>query len=256
MKKHISLLDIFDQQIATKLSDPKKVSKPAFRPSSLGSPCLRKIFYSYNRVLEDFPIPLKVLKICKMGDTIHEMLSEVYRDAGILIDYVDEDGNPVPDKHNPGKFDYEFPIKNEKLESSLKIDGVFNIENELWLGEYKSINEKGFNALTGPKPEHLIQGAFYVHEFNRALNENLFPHIKELENFTKVEGIRFIYVNKNNSNMKEFIVRDSSEIFKQTLIKMLNVKEFCDKSELPPKTKDWCSSCNWRIKCKGNSKGF
>lgn len=252
--KSFNLADIFNEQLQT----PSKMvykSKPAFRPSSLGSPCLRKIFYSYNRVTEDFEFPLNVKRICKLGDSIHEMLSSSFRASGILVDYKNKDGSAPKSKHHPGELDFEFPIKDEDLEVSAKIDAILLHENKIWIGEYKSINDRGFASLKAPKPDHLIQGTLYYYLFKKALNEGKFNHIKQLDGKTEIAGVKFLYVNKNNSEMKEFTCQANDELFVQIVQKMQIVKQHCESNTLPPKASDWCQSCSWRIKCKTEQLG-
>lgn len=248
----ISLIKLIEEVIAKPRPKSKTKPKPAFKPSALGTPCLRKLYYSYNRVDEDYEATPALKKYGHMGDDAHDRLSGYLREAGVLIDYYNEKGKPVK---RFGKIDLEFPLKDPDLEMSAKIDGVMILPpNELWLGEWKTIGDRGFRGLMQPKPEHQIQGAMYVYGFTRALNEGVYSHIKELEGYTEIKGIRFIYENRDNGQLKEFVVTDSSQIFRQTLNKMAAVKKHIENDELPAKTEDWCRSCPWRDKCAKNYK--
>ena len=233
----------------------KSTSKqdPAFKPSALGSPCLRKIYYSYNRVPEDYGMDLRIKRICDLGDSIHELLSEYLREAGVLIDYRLPDGTTPLNKYS-GKPDAEFPLKDAFLKVSAKIDAVMVIEDQLWLGEWKSINAKGFKYLKKPKPEHKVQGALYLYLFRKALKEGAYSHISELSPFEEVQGVKFLYYNKENSELKEFSVTDASKEFTETIEKMKIIEDHIEAGTLPPGTKDWCQTCSWRAKCSKNYK--
>tara|TARA_R110000868_G_C10973188_1_gene771561 strand:+ start:91485 stop:92243 length:759 start_codon:yes stop_codon:yes gene_type:complete len=244
-----SLITIIDEV----LSQPKQHFKgePRFRPSSLGSPCLRKIYYSYNNVEPDYPFPLNAQKIMNLGDSVHELLADYFRKAGILVDYKNKDGSRPKDRWNPGKFDDEFPLKDKDLQISAKIDAVMIIDGLLELGEWKSINDKGFGFLRQPKDEHITQIAIYYFLFNKALENGTYAHIPELKGHTKVERCRILYYNKNSSKVLEFIMDEKFLIpyFVRVVQKMELVKSASAGGEIPPKADDWCQSCSYRDKC-------
>jgi len=250
MKK--SLITYIDEL----LDVPKKTYKqdPKFRPSSMGSPCLRKIYYSYNNVEADYPFPLNAQKIMNLGDSVHDLLGDYFRKAGILIDYKNKDGSRPKDRWNPGKFDDEFPLKDKDLQVSAKIDAILRLEGELEIGEWKSINDKGFSYLNKPKDEHVIQAAIYFYLFNKAIKDGKYTHIKELNKDDQVKRVRILYYNKNSSKMKEFILEESylAPYFKLVIEKMQIVKQATENKQLPAKSDDWCQSCSYRDKCFKN----
>ena len=165
-----------------------------------------------------------------MGDAVHEMLNEIYRASGNLI----ED---------------ELRLVDKELEISAYIDAMMEIDGKLWIVEYKSINSNGFNKLRGPKKEHLYQGITYLYVFNKLLKDGEYP---EYEKYGKPEGIKFIYVNKNTSEMKEFDIIKDDETFLSIINKINIVKKHTEDKVLPEKTEDWCRSCPWRQKCQEN----
>lgn len=223
------------------------------KPSMVGSPCHRKIYYSAASVPEDYSFDLQGKRRMKLGDAIHEMLHETFKKAGILIEYYNPDGTFRKDWKDPSKLDLEFPLKCDDLFiKSGKIDAVMIIEGELWLGEYKSINLNGFSNLNEPKSEHIVQAVTYWYVFNLLLAEGKFAHIKELAGFTKAKGVRWLYVNKDDTSMKEFTMTEGDAIFTNIVDKIMKIREAWVTKTLPPKTKDWCQSCNWRDKCAKN----
>ena len=225
----MKLSEIYNKQVSIP-RPPGKPKPPAFKPSALGTPCMRKLYYSYNRVPEDYGLPLNVLRICDVGNWLHEMLTAAFKKSGTLL----QD---------------ELRLVDEELEVSAYIDGVFEIDGKLWLAEYKTINSNGFNKLRGPKSEHKTQGVSYLYLFNRALKDGAYP---EFEKYGQAEGVIFLYVNKNNSEMKEFSLTEDDEEFMAIIEKMQIVKSATQTGTLPIKTNDWCQSCNWRDKCESN----
>lgn len=237
------------------LSEKRYQSKKAphfkIKPSVLGSPCMRKIFYSSGMVQEDFEDDLKSKKRMALGDSIHDTLKKIYRKSGQFIEYVNPDGS-IP-KGIDGQPDQEFPLKCDELFIEYaKIDGVFIIDGKLWLGEFKSMKHDYFVALHTVKPEHFIQGVIYYYVFNKLLAEGKFKHIKALDGFTKAEGVIYLYVNKDNQELQEFAFTEADEVFKKIVEKILLAKMNYDKQILPPKTPDFCGTCPWREKCKKN----
>lgn len=229
-----------------------KKRPPSFKPSALGTPCHRKLYYSYNKVPVDFEADLSLQKYGEMGDFAHDRLAGNLRTAGILIDYYMPDGSP---QIAFGQQKDEFPLRVPDLDIKIAyIDGVVILDGKLWLAEFKTIGKRQFDGLILPKTDHAIQGATYLYTFNVALANGDYAHIKELEGFTKVEGIIFLYECRDNGLMKEFPITDASQVFAQTINKMLNVKQHTQNGTLPDKTPDWCKSCDWRTKCKKDVK--
>jgi hypothetical protein len=220
------------------------------KPSMIGTRCLRKAFYACTEVPEDYPMPLNVQRICKMGDAVGDMLTAEFRKMGVLVDYYNKDGS-VPQMF--GRENREFPIHDPDIYIKRGyIDGVFVLDGKLWLGEFKSINSNGYKYLNGPKMEHYCQGLLYLYVFNKLMEKNEFEHIRELAPFKKAEGIIFLYVNKDTSTMKQFSVTKDDAFFTQIVNKIITLKHYKDTNTLPPWTEDWCNSCNWRDKCAGN----
>lgn len=202
-------------------------------------------------VPEDYGFDIDGKKRMLLGDAIHEVLHDTFKKAGVLIEYYNPDGSKNKDWKNPDKLDLEFPLVCPELYIKKgKIDAVMIIDGELWLGEYKSINMNGFTSLNAPKDDHVIQAVTYWYVFNKLLAEGKFSHIKELEGFTKAKGVKWLYVNKDDTALKEFSMTDGDRVFSSIVEKIVTVRNHFDNKILPPKTKDWCNSCPWRDKCK------
>lgn len=251
-----NLIQIFQETLDQPDCTPSAIIKePTFKikPSALGSKCLRKVYYSAAGVPEDYGFDYAGKKRMKLGDAVHEMLHSVFKKAGIIIEYYNPDGSVNMDWKDPTKEDREFPLICPDLHIKKgKIDAVLIIDSQLWIGEYKSINQNGFDSLNAPKSDHIIQAVVYWYVFNKLLSEGAFKHIKELDGFTHAVGVRWLYVNKNDSEMKEYTMTDGDKIFTEIVQKIMSIRNFYDQKQLPPKTEDWCRSCSWRDKCKKN----
>lgn len=247
----MKLTEILNKHLSKEEPFAPKERMFKIRPSSVGSSCLRKVFYSSTNTQEDYPFDLSSKKRMIIGDALHHKLSEIFRKAGIGIDYVNPDGSTNKDRD--GNDDHEFIISSEDLSIKKgKIDLVSIIDGELWLGEYKSINNKGFAALDSPKSDHLIQGVIYLYLFNQMLKDGKYSHIPKLQGFQDAKGVNFFYMNKDNSEIKEFQITEASEVFRQIIKKILLVKQHFQEDKLPDKTWDFCTTCQFREKCKNN----
>lgn len=214
---------------------------------------MRKIYYSSASVPEDYSFDLNGKKRMLLGDAIHTMLHGVFKKAKVVIEYYNPDGSKNKDWKDVTKDDNEFPLTEPDLYIKKgKIDAVLIIDGELWLGEYKSINLSGFMSLNAPKDDHITQAVTYFFVFNKLLAEGKFSHIKELEGFTQAKGVRWLYVNKDDTQMKEYSMTQADAIFTKIVEKIMLARSNFETKTLPPKTEDWCKTCNWRDKCKKN----
>lgn len=245
-------------------ADTSYVPKFKIKPSVIGSPCLRKCYYTSGGVLPDYPFPLSAKLRMKIGDAVGIAVTDVLRESGAMVDYHNPDGS-IPKQFKGkdeqgnvifGEPNREFPISFPELFiSSGKIDLVLILDSKLWIGEIKSINAKGFSGLTAPKPDHMIQGTSYYYIFNENMKAGKYKHIKALDGFEKAEGCVYMYVNKEMSDpadIKEYFTTDADKFFSEIVQKILKIKADWDSKTLPPKTQDYCSSCNFRDKCKKN----
>lgn len=253
-KSNKTLKAVYDRA-CTRAPSPAP-AKPSFsiKPSVLGSPCIRKIYYSSLKAPEDIAFPLANARITNLGTAIGKMLHDAFVAEGIVIQYRNPDGT-TPKDRNTGEDDPEFRLTSPELGIKLgKVDVVCVLDDGLWLGEIKSIHDFGYSQLTGPKPDHLIQGVLYLYLFNQHLKDGLFSHIPELAKFQRANGIRFLYYGKNKSEIKEFIVTTADEIFKQIVMKIQQVKWHADNDVLPPMTPDYCNTCTYKFRCQKNKK--
>lgn len=246
----ISKIDSYLRKIANPYYDNSK-SKPRVRPSDLGCPCMRKILYSYLRIDPDHKITADQKKIFDTGDAFHDMIKEWVKGAGLLIEYKDPKTGELPISKYTGKPDSEFPISVEELEiKSGKIDGILILDGKLWIGEFKSSKEEKFEDLIDATDEHKIQANIYAHIFEFCWERGDYDHIKELEPFSEIAGVIFLYCNKNNTDLKEYVVLKEDSSLEAIVAKYSELKGFVERKELPPKTEHYCFFCPFSTKCK------
>jgi hypothetical protein len=249
-----NLKQIYDRSCERSIPENKSNSGPSIKPSILGSPCLRKVYYSYNKAPEDIPFPLTSSRITSLGNAIGKMLFDAFDKQGVVVRFRKPDGTYHVDQHT-GEVDFEFRLTSPELGIRLgKIDAVLILDDGLWLGEFKSINDRGFKELKAPKGDHTIQGVLYLYLFNKALKEGEFKHIPELAKFDKANGIRFLYYYKDKSELKEFFITTADELFRQIVLKIEQVKWFSENNQVPPPTEDYCRTCAYQFRCQKNKK--
>lgn len=230
---------------------PDYKPKPRIKPSDLGSPCYRKIYYSYLRTDPDQKIKPDQKRIFDIGDAVHGMIGDWVLGAKLLIPYRDLKTGEIPLSKWTGKPDMEFPIVVPELDIEKgKIDAILKIDGEIWIGEWKSSKSSKFEELTAAQDEHIIQANTYVHLFEYCLQRGDYAHIEELSGITEVKGVIFLYLNKDTSELKEFIVPKMDDSLEVVVEKIAKIKEFVDKKELPGKTEHYCYFCPFNKKCK------
>lgn len=248
-----TLKAVYDRSCHRPIPPPSK-SGPTIKPSMLGSPCVRKVYYSYNKAPEEIPFPLAGARITNLGTAIGKMLFEAYDREGIAIKFRKPDGTYHKD-HKTGEDDFEFRLTSPELGIKMgKIDLVCRLDDGLWLAEIKSIKWEQYQELKAPKPDHLIQGVLYLYLFNLALKSGEFAHIAELNGVEKANGIRFLYYGKDKSELKEFVVTTADDVFRNIVLKIQTVKDHSENNTLPPKTFDYCKSCAYQTRCAQNKK--
>jgi hypothetical protein len=209
----------------------------------------------------------KNYKIFKVGDAFHDLIKGWIRENGLLIDYRKPDGT-VPVNWFTKQPDPEFPCSSEALEiPKAKIDGIGIFNGKLWIYEFKSINDGGFNGkkypsgfvvppLNMPKDEHLRQAMLYAYLLEEGLENGDYSHIKELEGITEVEGVIYLYINKNDSEIKEFKIKKDMSVFEGVVKDIVAIQEYNEQGKLPPKTKiiSNCKFCDFAKRCEQNKK--
>lgn len=248
----LARIDAFLQ--STRYSSSSKAY--SHKPSSLGSRCYRKIYYSYFRVPEPTPETTKDLRIFAVGHALEDVMINWFKAIGEFIPYTEKETGRPPLMF--GKEDPQFQIWSDKWRIKLgKIDNVAKIKGETWLYEFKTINANKFRSLKEPLPEHMVQVAIYFQTFNDLYLSGAYDHIPEIKGAGKAKGVRFYYFCKDNSDIKEFLIDGKNPGLIKTVLetdrKIAQANKFIDAKVLPPKTPDNCRYCAFAQICEKNS---
>jgi hypothetical protein len=167
-----------------------------------------------NKVPSIENISPKVRRIFNNGDHMHLRLQKYMLDAGIT--------KPNPLNKNG---EWAFEVKKWRVRGSA--DGI--IKRPEAILELKSINERGFLTLGGPKAEHIWQGHLYMWGLG-------------------LKKIVFLYENKNSQDLREFVMDWDQETF-DTVFERVKYLNRCFDKQTPP-TKWTCGglkSCGCHI---------
>ena len=184
---------IIDEMIvehAAKEALERGVRSGRFYPSSLGSECDRFLYLSYNGMLP--PENIRDGANLRRLDNGHYLEDRFFKYFLKLNVYKER----------------EKRIFCEEPPISGRIDFIIQLPeyNHRTLIELKTINDKGFSNLSGPKPEHNVQLQIYLNVLNM-------PH-----------GI-IMYENKNTQDFKEFHLFKDDELWKE-------IKKRCKRVQL------------------------
>lgn len=256
-KKSVSLISKINRNLEKKANPyygPDYKPKPNMKPSDFGTKSLRKLFYSYLKTPKDRKLDAKIKRIFDTGDALHGMMRQWVRDAAnddfIFIDYKDPETGEIPINKYSKQPDPEFPMLVEELGMTYpaKIDGLVILDDKLWIVEFKSMKTEKFESLKKALEEHEFQANTYAFLFEHCLNRGDYDHIEELDEFSEVAGVIYIYLDKNVSEPKEFVVEKNVELLEPAIEKVTTVLDYVEKKELPP-----CQNCDyfcdWKKKC-------
>jgi len=178
--------------------------------------CPRSIFFKFKNVPREV-IEANVLRMFDHGDHIHQMIMKPLlsiRDIHVVAS--------------------EINIPPQELVSG-RADAIISSGKELFVLDIKSMNSMIFKSLTEPKPENLDQIQLYLHYF-------------------KVPKGILLYVNKDNQQLKEFVIK-YDKVRVNFLIKGLeDLKTKIEKDIVPDRIpvypKDWqCRYCQFKDIC-------
>lgn len=175
---------------------PEHRAKRSFHASTLEGDCERRLFYEISgeepsdEVIRNIGPQLQ--RIFDVGTWWHTYIQLMLYRAGILETA-------------------EKPVVNKELHINSRTDGILNISGRRILLEIKSMNSRTFNMhKIKPKEEHIKQAVIYAKELG-------------------LDEICFIYVNKDTSELRDFIVpvteKDIKAPYRKIKIVLKSVKE-------------------------------
>ena len=176
----------------------KESQRPArqgvFYPSALGSDCDRYLYNCFHGLVKQEEISAISRRIFDCGDYLGYRYEKYFKKMGMLLGT-------------------ELAIKSALPPISGRLD--FLITHEQYgpsIIELKSINHRGFAALTEPKPEHTIQLQIY-------LNLSIYEY-----------GI-VLYEDKNDQKIKAFGAKKDPEMWKALANRCLHIMNLTEQPQ-------------------------
>lgn len=218
-------------------------SRPGFKASALGGPCLRCALYAYLRLRPDKLVDAKGKLMMEMGHAAHHAVKALLRETMDVIEL------------NPGE-DKEFMVREATWPLMGFLDSLIVHEGRLWLLEIKSVNQFAFQKLEEPKPTHKVQTAIYFELFSRLLRDGELVKHPRLAEFTELAGTIYLYVHRDFGAMKEFWHTPNPETFQQVEAQVHEVKAHVAAGTLPPRAENCDRYSDFARKCKADFDPF
>jgi len=189
--------------------------------------CGRQLFYSYTGEPGMNAFQPRLRRIFDTGTAIHTQLQSYLTTIAA--------NDPNFDFHLEADIDPDVNHIADVFDLSGHVDGVITVtagKHKVRFGlEIKSINDAGYKGTNGVHPEHKIQGTIY----QRCLD---LPYML------------FLYYNKNDSNMVEFIEPFDPYKWDEVEKKINMVRSCVFNGELPPRETSFaCKTCKWQKPC-------
>jgi len=178
--------------------------------------CPRAIFFKFKNAPRE-AIDARVLRMFEHGDYIHQLIMKALLSVR-AVHVVASEVNIPPQELISGR-----------------ADAIVSDGKELHVVDIKSMNSMIFRNLIEPKEENVDQIQLYMHYF-------------------KVPKGILLYVNKDNQDLKEFIIDYDKERSENLLDKMTKLKKEIDKDVIPERLleypKSWqCQYCQFKEIC-------
>ncbi|MFH1841516.1 MAG: PD-(D/E)XK nuclease family protein [Candidatus Nealsonbacteria bacterium] len=178
--------------------------------------CCRSIFFKFKNAPRE-KMEARILRMFDHGDSIHQLIMKPLfstRDVHVVASEVN--------------------IPPQEIVSG-RADAVVSDGKELYVLDIKSMNSMVFRKLEAPKEENINQIQLYLHYF-------------------KIPKGILLYVNKDTSELKEFIVPYNQILAEDLLYNLEVLKKKIDKDTVPQRLenypKNWqCQYCQFKDIC-------
>lgn len=190
--------------------------------------CKRKLFYCYTNAPSEGAIDPKLRRIFDTGTAVHSQLQGylsllAQRSEG-EIEFTPEAGVNPQNNAIADMFDI-----------SGHTDGIVKIntpDGSVRFGlEIKTINDAGYKKTNKPHGQHITQATVYQACFDLPV-------------------FLFLYYNKNDSTMSEFVHIYDPRIWKAIQTRLNSVRTATIKGIKPDREQSWgCSTCRWKGEC-------
>lgn len=196
--------------------------------------CSRELFYSLTGADAEKSFDPRRRRILDTGTALHSML-QAYLSTYAQLHSDTESFTPEADI-NPELNDIA-----SMFDISGHSDGEYTIRTPTWgvrFGvEIKTINDNGYKATNRPHQEHLVQGTIY-------------------QKCLDLPVMLFLYYNKNDSSMAEFIQVYDPVIWSAVEAKIKHIRPYALKGTPPEQEVTVkCGTCIYKHICKPPMKG-
>lgn len=184
--------------------------------------CSRSTFYKFKNVPKK-DMEARVLRLFDHGDYIHRLIMTALfsvKDIQVVAS--------------------EIKIPPKELISG-RADAIVSDGKQLYVVDIKSMNSMIFRNLAEPKVENIDQLQLYLH-------------------FLKIKRGILLYVNKDNQELKEFLIDYDLARSQRLLGELAELKAKIDSDTVPPRLPDWsqnwqCRYCQFAEICKMTGPG-
>jgi len=194
-------------------------------PSGVGY-CVKAQFWNLCQAPFEDKIDPLLRRIFDNGTYFHIRTQKYLLKAGIMLP-------------NPKRKDGEWQFEDKKHRIHGTADGLIAPKGCGSMLELKSIGDRGYSILGGPKHEHLWQTHLYM-------------------NGLKQKRTHYIYENKNSQLMREFVEEFDPEIFNTIWERVLYINKCFETLTIPTKwvtsQEGGCSKCKFSNVCSHGDK--
>ena len=179
--------------------------------------CPRAVFFKFKNAPRK-EMEANILRLFDHGDHIHKLIMKPLlssRDIHVVASEVD--------------------IPPQELISG-RADAILSDGKELFVLDIKSMNSMIFRNMQEPKEENINQLQLYLHYF-------------------KIQKGILLYVNKDNQDLREFVIEYNPSRAQLLLDELTNLKKQIEANTLPARLADYpsnwqCQYCQFKEVCK------
>lgn len=176
--------------------------------------CPRAVFFKFKNAPRE-PMEPRILRIFEHGERLHQNIFNILYRLKIGVTT-------------------EVKIPSQEIVSG-RADAIICLDGKNYVLDIKSMNSMIFKKLDAPKEENIYQIQLYLH-------------------FFKIEHGILMYIDKDQQNIKEFIIQYDPELAQSLLSSFEDLKKKIESDTIPPTLADYltnwqCSYCAFKDIC-------
>jgi hypothetical protein len=189
-----------------------------FHPSSLAHQCDAFLAFAYMGTLAQGKSAARIQRILDNGTSRDRDWKRYLNHAGLSV-FKHWDGPEASAERY-------IEIPHVKIRGEMD-DMVYNkITNELYIHEFKTMKKEDWEPLRGPLQNHVIQVHPYM--FAKGVLQTIIT-----------------YENKNNQDIKQFVVKFDGSLWHSLEVRLLNIIEMVENKQLP-----WRNPVQYETSCQ------